>query len=412
MLSCSGEISQKETSHQAKTDSMFISKLKNHLRRLAGIAAFAALATTAHAHISGTVFCDLNGNGLLDPGEPGISGVRVTLCAQAEQFTDANGFYAFSGLQIDPCVGSSVVAVDTTSVTGDCNVPACPTSMVLTETPAVNVNFCFKKTPPPEEGCSAKFWKDHKSLWVGYTEETVINTVFVNATKLVCAGYGDEGKKKFRDMIGVGTATGNLKDAFKNLMREAIAAVLNAAHPQVNYPATEAEIIVMVNDVLAQCDIAELISLANDLKTANNAGSPLCAPASGTGNCTTDGKPNSLTLTYTGGSCATAVNSQPVGTKYICSESNGGLTGVSPVRIIVSSSSSLPTATSTRFFDGTVAIGGSFNALGSFGANTYFFIYENGVLKQTVQMHTSCSAPLIRTETFGGLRLDDYAIVP
>src|ERR1051325_9290271 len=45
----------------------------------------------------------------------------------------------------------------------------------------------------------------------------------------------------------------------------------------------------------------------------------------------------------------------------------------------------------------------------SFQANTYFFIYEGGTLKQKVQLHTSCSAPLIRGETFGGIRLDDYA---
>jgi hypothetical protein len=94
---------------------------------------------------------------------------------------------------------------------------------------------------------------------------------------------------------------------------------------------------------------------------------------------------------------------------------NGGLTGVSPVHIIVSSSSTAPTTGSQRFFEGDVPAGGQFNVLAgssTFGANTYYYIYENGTLKQKVQMHTSCSAPLIRGETFGGVRLDDYAIVP
>ena len=49
------------------------------------------------------------------------------------------------------------------------------------------------------------------------------------------------------------------------------------------------------------------------------------------------------------------------------------------------------------------------NFVDYFSTNTFFYIYEGGVLKQKVQMHTSCSAPLIRGETFGGVRLDDYS---
>jgi hypothetical protein len=142
-------------------------------------------------------------------------------------------------------------------------------------------------------------------------------------------------------------------------------------------------------------------------------------PTPQTSDCTTNGRPNKLTMTYTGGSCASSHNSQGPPTfsvcqKFCCTEFSGGLTGVSPVHIIVSSSSTTPTATSQRYFEGDVALNSQFNVLAnasSFQANTYFFIYENGVLKQKVQLHTSCSAPLIRSETFGGVRLDDYAIV-
>lgn len=147
---------------------------------------------------------------------------------------------------------------------------------------------------------------------------------------------------------------------------------------------------------------------------------PTPTPTPQTGNCTTNGKPNQLKLTYTGGSCASSQNSQgppnfSMCQKFCCTEFNGGLTGSSPVHIIVSSSSTTPTATSQRFFEGDVATGSQFtvnSGSSTFGANTFFYIYEGGVLKQKVQMHTSCSAPLIRGETFGGVRLDDYAIVP
>jgi hypothetical protein len=51
--------------------------------------------------IAGTVYHDLNSNGLFDPGEPGIAGVTVALqrpdgTTVATAVTDANGHYAFS----------------------------------------------------------------------------------------------------------------------------------------------------------------------------------------------------------------------------------------------------------------------------------------------------------------------------
>ena len=154
--------------------------------------------------------------------------------------------------------------------------------------------------------------------------------------------------------------------------------------------------------------------------TVTVAAAPSPTPAPQTENCTTHGKPNMLTFTYTGGSCASSVNSQgppnfKACTKFCCSESNGGLTGASSVRIIVSGSSSTPTAKSQRYFDGAVALNGAFDVSAgsgkkaSFKANTFLFVYEGGVLKQKVQIHTSCSAPLVRGETFGGVRLDDYS---
>lgn len=273
--------------------------------------------------------------------------------------------------------------------------------------------------PGGEEGCSATFWKDkkNKSKWVGYTTDTKLKSVFAKADDKTCKDYGKDGDKKFIEALGWGTATGKLHDAFKNLMREAVAALLNASHPGVDYPATPAEVVLMVNDALTSCDAAALTTLANELKAANNAGSVLCRPGTGTGNCTTAGRPNKLTFTYTGGSCAAAVNSQqpPAYTgKYSCTEANGGLTGAA-ARIIVTGSSTAPTTGSARYFDGQVNVGGAFDVLSgasTFGAFTYVYIYEGGVLKQSIAVHTSCSAPLVRTETFGGLVLDDYAIVP
>ena len=49
------------------------------------------------ASLSGMVFHDYNGNGLLDPGEPGITGAEVTVGSQSF-ISDENGLYWIGGL--------------------------------------------------------------------------------------------------------------------------------------------------------------------------------------------------------------------------------------------------------------------------------------------------------------------------
>lgn len=51
--------------------------------------------------VSGRVFRDLNVNGALNKGEPGLAGVRVDLSTGASVRTDAQGFYEFKGLAPD-----------------------------------------------------------------------------------------------------------------------------------------------------------------------------------------------------------------------------------------------------------------------------------------------------------------------
>ncbi len=135
-----------------------------------------------------------------------------------------------------------------------------------------------------------------------------------------------------------------------------------------------------------------------------------------TGNCITSGKPNQITFQYNGGNCSTAVNSQPRGTKYNCTDS--GAIAAGPVRIVISSSA---TPSTTGFFAGNVTPGQTFvvraggtgtKSKSGFSSNTYAYIYSGGVLVERIQIHTSCSAPLIPGETFGALKLITYAIVP
>ena len=66
--------------------------------------------------ISGVVYCDLNKDLLLDNGEPGISGVTVTLLQNnmviATTTTDANGFYQFTNLPSGTYTVSSPATAD------------------------------------------------------------------------------------------------------------------------------------------------------------------------------------------------------------------------------------------------------------------------------------------------------------
>jgi len=138
------------------------------LKRLAATAACGLLATTASATIAGKVFCDVNGNGMLDPGELGISGVTVTVC-NLVAVTDANGNYIFgrelaTAVCVPPPSSSNpyIVRVDPTTAPEGCNETSCPLEKAVQITPAFNVNFCFRPPPPPPPvGCIGDFvWED------------------------------------------------------------------------------------------------------------------------------------------------------------------------------------------------------------------------------------------------------------
>ncbi|HUF69745.1 MAG TPA: hypothetical protein VMM79_13965, partial [Longimicrobiales bacterium] len=59
------------------------------------------------------------------------------------------------------------------------------------------------------------------------------------------------------------------------LLRAAVASLLNAAHPDVNFSLTVAEVIDKVNTALATGDRARMLDLAEELDALNNAGCPL-----------------------------------------------------------------------------------------------------------------------------------------
>jgi hypothetical protein len=137
-------------------------------------------------------------------------------------------------------------------------------------------------------------------------------------------------------------------------------------------------------------------------------GGALCPipPPGGDGSfCKDLGKPNFITLQYDGGNCSSSTTTQPSG-KFACSDSGGGPGTTDPVFVVGGASD---------VFKGTVFLAGTEFTVPTGGkANTFLKIYTadpaaGGQLRQSLQIHTSCSAPLIVGEKFGALVLTELS---
>jgi len=125
------------------------------------------------------------------------------------------------------------------------------------------------------EGCTIGYWKQSKHLdaWspTGYSPTQTLESVFDvpdslqldNKTLLQALAF--KGNKK-------------IQGSAQNLLRAAVAALLNAAHPDVNYPRTTSDVISDVNAALASLNSSTILALANALDKDNNLSCPLAIP--------------------------------------------------------------------------------------------------------------------------------------
>jgi hypothetical protein len=92
------------------------------------------------------------------------------------------------------------------------------------------------------EGFTPGYWKNHLDEWVGYSPDDVFADVFgVDDTYDWTLGEAVDAKGGHEKALG----------------RHAVAALLNAAHPGVDYPMTEAEVIALVQDAYATGDFKD-----------------------------------------------------------------------------------------------------------------------------------------------------------
>lgn len=124
------------------------------------------------------------------------------------------------------------------------------------------------------EGCTPGYWKNHTGAWLnGYSPGDEVADVFVEA-----AAYPDLNDDGDDDtLLDALNFHGGPRDkgAARILLRAAVAAVLNAAHPDVSYPRLKDDVIEDVDDALDSGDRATMIALAGALDIDNNQGCPL-----------------------------------------------------------------------------------------------------------------------------------------
>ena len=122
------------------------------------------------------------------------------------------------------------------------------------------------------QGCTPGYWKNHTDSWAAaeVSPSQAVDSVFGsanpnfptlgNATMLAALAFGG----------GPGTA-----GAAEILLRAGVAALLNAAHPAVNYPLTVADVVSTVNAALASNARDPMLAQAAVLDSKNNLGCPL-----------------------------------------------------------------------------------------------------------------------------------------
>ncbi len=210
-----------------------------------------AVMPLANAALGDSVWLDVDGDGVQDAGELGVAGVTVRLYDEAgveiaSAVTNADGGYRFEELQ----AGSYSVGFEAPSgyaLTGadrggddaldsDANPATGRTGAVALEPGDEDLTLdagLVLNATGEGFGCTPGFWKQkqHLAYWTGFDPSMKFADVF---------GVSPRKDWTLLEALGVGGGGENA------LARHAVAALLNAASPRVDYLYTQEQIILMV----------------------------------------------------------------------------------------------------------------------------------------------------------------------
>ena len=128
----------------------------------------------------------------------------------------------------------------------------------------------FVEEPGGSEGCTPGYWKVevHHDSWIptGYATGDLVQNVF--------SGVNAAQQGTLLNALNFGGGPG-VDGAEQILLRAAVASLLNASHPGVDFPRTAADVIADVSAALESNDRGTILALAAELDEDNNLGCTL-----------------------------------------------------------------------------------------------------------------------------------------
>lgn len=130
------------------------------------------------------------------------------------------------------------------------------------------IDFCFEFVDA--QGCTPGYWKNHLSAWTatGYSPSQTLESVFN-----VPDQYGLDNVTLLAALSLSGGP--GAQGGAQLLAHHAVASLLNASHPGVNFGMAPADVISATNTALATNNRATMLAVKGGFDAANNAGCPL-----------------------------------------------------------------------------------------------------------------------------------------
>jgi hypothetical protein len=133
-----------------------------------------------------------------------------------------------------------------------------------------NIKICTRQEQLGAEGCTPGYWKNHPNSWAatGYSPSQTLESVFD-----VPNTYGLD-NVQLRAALSLSGGPGTA-GAVRLLLHHAVAALLNASHPGVDYPRRARDIIAQTNTALASGSRTTMLGLKDGFDRDNNRGCPI-----------------------------------------------------------------------------------------------------------------------------------------
>jgi hypothetical protein len=173
-----------------------------------------------------------------------VSRIRIlSLSVAATAAVAAAGFLVIAPAGASDLSAAEATATPTVSPTTPTATPTSPTATPTspTATPTATPTTPPPTTPPPpgQEGCTPGFWKNHPDAFPApYSPGTTLGSVFTGLS-------ADYASLTFQQALSQGGGGLNA------LLRQAVAALLSATSPEVDYPLTADEVISLTNAAIA-----------------------------------------------------------------------------------------------------------------------------------------------------------------